>query len=65
MIVQTRSEKNGLMEFPTVSDAMKAEESDPSIWKISFELPNGERVRLVKVRNLAGSIQAWIYEPLL
>lgn len=44
---QTRSEENGLQFFSSLKDALNTAEKDQSIWKISFSLPNGERVRLV------------------
>lgn len=44
---QTRSEESGLQFFSSLKDALNEAEKDKSIWKISFSLPNGERVRLV------------------
>lgn len=46
--VQTRSEKNGLRTFPTIKEAMQHAEEDETVWKVSFPVANGERVRLVR-----------------
>jgi hypothetical protein len=46
--VQTRDEKGQLDFYDTVDEALDAAEADPSIWKISLGLSNGERVRLVR-----------------
>ena len=57
--VQTRSETNGLKNFPSLKEAMKyADSDDPTVWKISFFLPNGEIVRLVMSDNL------WVYDSI-
>lgn len=55
---QTRSEENGLQFFSSLKDALNTAEKDQSIWKISFSLPNGERVRLVRIVE-------WKYEWVL
>lgn len=49
---QTRSEESGLQFFSSLRDALNTAEKDQSIWKISFSLPNGERVRLVRTTLL-------------
>lgn len=45
--LQTRSEKDGLNYFATLSEALKFAEQNKSVWKISFSF-EGERVRLVR-----------------
>ena len=65
--VQTRSELNGINEYLKLSDAFMVAEADETIWKISFSLPTGERVRLVKsYMPLYGRNETcWIYEPIM
>jgi hypothetical protein len=57
--VQTRSEEFGCRTFATVKDAMNHADEDTTVWKISFSLANGERVRLVSVDG------RWFYEPVV
>lgn len=60
--VQTRSEEDGIRFHANLAQAMAYAEVVPSCWKISFSLPNGERVRFVKRVN---SLQTdWCYEPI-
>jgi len=56
MEVQTRSESNGIQFHQTFSEALAAARNDSEIWKISFSLENGERVRLVSTS------EGWTYE---
>lgn len=58
MMVQTRSEENGLRQFDTIKEAFDHSLEDPTVWKISFTYRQ-ERVRLIS--NGDGS---WIYEPI-
>ena len=46
--VQTRAEDGGLEYFKTVAEALAHARSDEDVWKIGFEVPSGERVRLVR-----------------
>ena len=57
--VQTRSEVTGIQTFETLREAMKVANTDTTIWKISFPMGNGERVRLI--RRESGQ---WVYEPI-
>lgn len=57
--VQTRSESGECRYFTTLAEAMQEAEADTAIWKISFSIPTGERVRLV--RSKAG----FVYDPIL
>lgn len=64
MIVQTRSEENGLVELTSLKDAFDEAKKDKTIWKISFSLDNGERVRLTRQEDsVIGEV--WIYESLI
>ena len=64
MEFQTRSETNGLQSFHTFKGAMNAAKADETIWKISFTLETGERIRLVKEGGYYPD-RRWIYESLL
>jgi len=59
MDIQTRSEENGTGYYSSLRMAMEAYSNDPTIWKISFSIPSGERIRLV-MRN-----GQFVYEPLI
>lgn len=61
--VQTRNERGGLRFFSSLEEAMKTVERDPSIWKVSFALENGERVRLTRLNTAEGD--KWIYDPII
>lgn len=39
--VQTRSEQTGLIQHPTLEDAVKRAEQDETVWKISYQTENG------------------------
>lgn len=56
---QCRSEETGLSYWATFKAALKHAEEDASVWKISFSLPTGERVRLVLRSG------TWVYEPII
>lgn len=66
--VQVRSEETGIKHLNTLSDAMTTAKKDRSIWKISFQLPTGERCRLVRntpnwfARTFLGAMDVWVYE---
>ncbi len=53
MEVQVRFEDGELRYFPTLKEALLVADrtGDPTVWKISFGLPNGERVRLVRLHH--------------
>jgi hypothetical protein len=48
---QTRTTAGGLMFYKTLAEAMTAAKKDLEVWKVSFGLPNGERVRLTRNAN--------------
>jgi hypothetical protein len=51
MEVQVRSEETGTRNYPTFQEALDQAEIDISIWKISFDIETGERVRLTRNGN--------------
>jgi hypothetical protein len=57
---QTRSESTGLGQWPTMAEALQAAKQDTTIWKISFTLPNSERIRLIRMPEL----DQWVYSPI-
>lgn len=57
---QIRSEITGIREYETFEEAMKWAKEDKTVWKVSFSLVTGERVRLVR----AGIGDAWILEQM-
>lgn len=59
MKVQTRNAQGDLQFFPTLKEAYRHSEKDISVWKISFELESGERVRLVKRDG------DWVWEDIM
>lgn len=60
MEFQTRSESNGLEFFKSFKEALAHAEKDKTVWKISFSLPNDERIRLVKMNE-----DVWVYEDIM
>ena len=64
MEFQVRSETDGLSIHPTLESAINHANRNPTIWKISFSLPNGERVRLIKIGNDSIGYN-WAYSPIL
>lgn len=70
--VQTRDEDGALKFFPSVLAAARHAETDPKIWKISFNSEDGNRVRLVRnetghwiltVANERGNFEEFPPEP--
>jgi hypothetical protein len=57
--IQTRSETTGIQTFLTFQDALIAAQNDESIWKISFEISDGSRIRLIRENN------QWVYENVM
>lgn len=47
MEIQTRRNSGEIRFFLTLKESL-ADAKDRNVWKISFGLPNGERVRLVR-----------------
>lgn len=58
---QTRSEATGIQYFEHIRRALDAAEKDPTIWKISFSTPNGDRIRLNRV-SMSRNIKTWILD---
>lgn len=59
--IQTRSEVTGIQTHQTIPDALNHAKQDRTVWKISFDAINGDRVRLVSRDNGF----TWIYEPII
>lgn len=53
---QTRSECNGVRHEASLEAALEAAKADKTIWKISFGVPTGERIRLVRRED------SWVLE---
>lgn len=60
--IQTRSEVDGIRNFDSFQTAYDYAMENAHVWKLSFNLPNGERVRLVK-HSSYGYI-GWNFEPI-
>jgi hypothetical protein len=61
--VQIRHENGGLRFFPNLKEAVEFAKNDASVWKISFSLPNGERVRMIRETS---QVEArWMYDPII
>lgn len=56
--VRTRSEDGTLRIFSNLKDAELAATKDKSIWKITFTIPSGDKVRLIR------SGYQWVYQPI-
>lgn len=61
MEFQTRRHNGELRFFDTLAAALRDADDSPygegdarEVWKISFSLPNGERVRLVRQSSMVG-----------
>ncbi len=59
MDIQLRSEETGLQTVESMKKAFEIIHYDSTIWKISFTIENGERIRLV-MRN-----SQWILESIV
>lgn len=62
LTIQLRSETNGISFVASLRDALIAAKKDASVWKISFNMENGERCRLVRRDSPAGP--HWVLEPI-
>lgn len=61
---QTRSEENGILYCGSIYSALEAAKKDKSIWKISFNAFNGERIRLVRLTHPDAEAQYFVLEQL-
>lgn len=59
---QIRSESTGLRHFDTFDAAWIAAQSDATVWKISFDIGGGERVRLL--REIHDDEEVWVNRPM-
>lgn len=62
MHVQTRRNDGEIKTFDTLKEAME-DAKDLEVWKVSFALPTGERVRLI--RDIHGLSHRFVFDPLL
>lgn len=63
--IQTRNEDGQICYWTSLEAAFKhAIDTDDTIWKISFNAANGDRVRLVRHLNVNGET-IWLYQDLL
>ncbi len=58
-MIQTRSESTGIGQHLTLQDALRASRDDVTIWKISYDIEDGTRVRLIR------TIEGWVYENIM
>jgi hypothetical protein len=47
--VCTSSDITGMCYFATMREALQTAEKNPTVWKVSFVLPNGELIRFIRV----------------
>jgi len=59
MAIQTRNREGTLEYFPTLKEAYEHALKDTTVWKISFDIPTGERVRLVKMS------EDWVWQDIM
>lgn len=59
MSIQTRSETGEINFHKTLQDALDVAANDQTIWKISFEIEDGSRIRLVR------TLEGWTYENVM
>ena len=62
--VQTRDQEGSLQYFPRVDEAIKFAETNSSVWKISFSISSGERIRLVREWVEYPTKSNWIFESM-
>lgn len=55
---QTRSEDTGLIQHKTLEDAINHCNTDPTIWKLSYESEEFGRVRYIKAETKFGFV--WV-----
>ncbi len=60
---QTRDGDGACVQHPTVAAAFQYAADNPSVWKVSFNAENGERVRLVQLAD--HRFHAWCFEPIV
>ena len=59
MPIQTRNSDGQCIEHITFLDALRASRDDVTIWKISFQIEDGTRIRLVR------DFDGWVYENVM
>ena len=58
--VQTRDEDGSLLYFDSVSEAFRYANDTPSVWKVSWDDLDGDRLRFVRTSTDDG----WRYSPI-
>lgn len=56
---QTRNTAGSVQSYKTFQDALQASRDDQTIWKISFEIADGTRIRLIRTDI------GWVYENIM
>jgi hypothetical protein len=59
MEVQLRKESGTLLFMDTLKEAVEFADRNLDVWKISFPIESGERVRMIRTPN-----GQWQYEPI-
>lgn len=70
--IQTRSSEHGLCYYTTIREAVEKADRDLTVWKISFAIASGERIRLVRVEPTIWDRiffwrekeTEWVYSPI-
>lgn len=70
--IQIKSTGGQVQFYTTIREAVKQAEKDPTIWKISFNIASGERIRLVRVEPTfwdriffwREKETEWVYSPI-
>lgn len=62
-MIQLRNEAGNTWEVATLREARALAREDASIWKISFSIATGERVRLVRMGAHHGEF-VWVLEQM-
>jgi hypothetical protein len=62
--VQTRDDLGDLEYFSTLAAAIDYGKIHPNVWKISFSIGSGERVRLIRNEDTTYPWNEWVYEPI-
>lgn len=56
---QTRSHKEDIKQFTFLKECFEEAKKDPEVWKISFNAPDGNRIRLIRTE------EGWLYEDVM
>ncbi len=64
IMYQTRRHSGLINQFNSFHDALN-DAKDLTVWKISFTLPTGERIRLIREGDFEEFPGHWIYSPII